>query len=905
MAPQGRQEKRDLRLELADRLIEKIEKGTARWQMPWAAGEFQPPINAVTGKPYRGVNYETLTTFSPDNSDPRWCTYKQAQEAGWQVRKGARGLPIEVWKQYEHKRTPEEIEAIRAARAQSTNPDMQGGDIADKETRWTVRHYTVFHASQIDGIPPLERPSPDRTVEGTPDERLVGLSKAMNIDVVHIGSKAFYRPSEDRVYLPPVEAFETAVGHDTTLLHELSHATGHESRLGRDLTGSFGSKKYALEELRAEMSAAMTAAALGIGFDPAAQSVEAGREEGNTAAYLAGWLKALPGKERRQILMETIKEAQAISDYLLDRTPEIERGAEITVNVADPSPELIQPNPEQQAWEKFRQTRDQLPERIDTLLEQTRAAAEKLDPEDEQGQIKLRKDFQAGIDEAFGIITEGPNRGADKHILALRNAGIHPNSIPESPDVLKYHEEVETQWERVSDFRHNLDAQLKAQLQERGKVILQALDDKVPGAEISKEREAVAVYWKHGIVAINENSPYLKQMLADIEQKNLPRMLGLIGHNSQNPASQEVFERMTGITLGKTQKERVAQLESWAGPEKVAKVQEAKKQLGADIARNRLAAAYKKLDGVRVQIDEPAHGGIVTVSGQDYLHIKVSHGTDHVYAEKQGATVAYRLRNLETNVTNGVNAKEFNEFAKATLAIAPDGDVRKALGHIGIHTPDKALSNFLRERQQVRHGEHPDYHGFGDTVANAEDFERKTVSQDRGQAQAWVREMREHSQIYSAVAGLSPDHIDAMARRMEGILTQEQQVIPEKALKAADAKSPMPDQERLSSILAAAETQTIAIDRPDGTQKTVAIRTYLDEGIKRGLTAIDPKAEPLAWVNPETGKRLLIRDENMAQVLRAAHAVHPDIRRAIQTVQPARLQIPGKAPQSPSLQEIE
>ena len=306
-------EKKDPRLELADRLIEQIEAGTASWQRPWEAGDVLAPVNAVTGKPYSGVNYQNLMMFSPDPSDSRWCTYKQAQEQGWQVRKGEHGIPIEKWSRYEHKRTEEEMGRLREQGAADPEPT---------EMRLGVRYYTVFHASQIDGIPPLER-APRPEIEGKPDDRLPKLAENMGLEVVHTGGRAFYRPSEDRVYMPPVERFERATGHDTTLLHELSHGTGHESRLNREIRNPFGSPKYAVEELRAEMSAAMTAASLGIGFDPASQDLEEGRELGNSAAYLASWLKALPEKERKQILMQTIKDAQGISDYLIERTPEL------------------------------------------------------------------------------------------------------------------------------------------------------------------------------------------------------------------------------------------------------------------------------------------------------------------------------------------------------------------------------------------------------------------------------------------------------------------------------------------------------------------------------------------------------------------------------------------------------
>ncbi|QFX96683.1 zincin-like metallopeptidase domain-containing protein [Acidithiobacillus thiooxidans] len=308
--------KQDMRLELADRLIEMMEKGTAHWQRPWVAGEVLAPVNAVTGKPYRGVNYENLMFFSPDPSDPRWCTYNQARDQGWQVREGASGLPLEVWKNYEHQRTEEEIQRLRDEGVES--PELT-------ERRMGVRYYTVFHASQIDGIPPLDRPLTGQEMEGKPDDRLPRLAETMGVELRYGGGRAFYRPSEDRVQMPPVETFERAAGHDSTLLHELSHATGHSSRMGRDLRNAFGSEKYAIEELRAEMSAAMTAATLGVGFDPDAQNLEEGREMGNSAAYLASWLRALPEKDRKKIVVDVIRDAQNMSEYLLERTPEVDR----------------------------------------------------------------------------------------------------------------------------------------------------------------------------------------------------------------------------------------------------------------------------------------------------------------------------------------------------------------------------------------------------------------------------------------------------------------------------------------------------------------------------------------------------------------------------------------------------
>lgn len=314
-------EKRDLRAELTERLLSQMETGTAFWQRPWEQGELEAPFNAVTGKPYRGVNSQNLMMFTPDPADNRWCTYKQAQEQGWQVKKGEHGTQIEKWTDYNRKLTDEEIRV-----QQEKGVD----DPETEERRMGVRYFTVFHASQIDGIPPRERPEPEVHLDNAVDDRLPKLAETMGVAVQHSGTRAFYRPSADMVNLPPLETFKTGRDHDTIFLHELSHATGGENRLNRDLTGVFGSDKYAKEELRAELSAAMTAMSLGLGFSPDAQGQEEGREVvsgvDNTAAYLTSWLKGLPEKDQKKELMAAISEAQKISDYLIERTPELEKG---------------------------------------------------------------------------------------------------------------------------------------------------------------------------------------------------------------------------------------------------------------------------------------------------------------------------------------------------------------------------------------------------------------------------------------------------------------------------------------------------------------------------------------------------------------------------------------------------
>ena len=87
---------RDHYQEVTDRIIAALEAGTPPWRRPWdpdKAGGPAMPRNAATGQRYRGINVLTLgmSALAFSSGDPRWATYKQAEDRGWQVRRGERG----------------------------------------------------------------------------------------------------------------------------------------------------------------------------------------------------------------------------------------------------------------------------------------------------------------------------------------------------------------------------------------------------------------------------------------------------------------------------------------------------------------------------------------------------------------------------------------------------------------------------------------------------------------------------------------------------------------------------------------------------------------------------------------------------------------------------------------------
>ncbi|HXQ25978.1 MAG TPA: zincin-like metallopeptidase domain-containing protein [Candidatus Acidoferrales bacterium] len=283
---------RDPMQEFADRIIAELEKGVKPWVRPWdadKAGGPQAPFNPVTGKRYHGINVLILgmDMRAFQSGDPRWMTYQQAHEKHWQVRKGEKSTTIFFSKPYE-------IE----------------DDEAD-EGRKTIRvlkHYAVFHASQIDGIPGYKAPTVEEAPWTRPEAADIILKNSGAV-VRTGGDRAFYSPATDHIQLPPESCFRGPPEFAATALHELAHWTGHPSRLNRDMVSRFGSAAYAMEELRAELASAFVAAELGIPTDIPQH-----------ASYIGNWIKPL--KEDKREIFRAAADAQRIVDMQLSFHPD-------------------------------------------------------------------------------------------------------------------------------------------------------------------------------------------------------------------------------------------------------------------------------------------------------------------------------------------------------------------------------------------------------------------------------------------------------------------------------------------------------------------------------------------------------------------------------------------------------
>lgn len=281
----------DVYTRVTNKIMEAIEAGSSegRWEMPWYVPEgLGYPVNAVTGEPYRGVNILSLWVESNlrGYSDSHWATYKQWQAVGKQVRKGEKAAVGVVWKPWEPKDGGTE-----------TATDGEG----ELRQKMFGRAFYLFNASQIEGYEPPSEPD----VQEVPRiESAETFFAALGADIRHGGAKAFYRPSEDYIQMPPFPAFRDPVAYYATLAHEATHWTGSSSRLDRDLKGRFGDESYAAEELIAELGAAFLSASLGLTPEP----------RPDHAVYVQSWLKVL--KNDTRAIFTASSHAQRAADFM-------------------------------------------------------------------------------------------------------------------------------------------------------------------------------------------------------------------------------------------------------------------------------------------------------------------------------------------------------------------------------------------------------------------------------------------------------------------------------------------------------------------------------------------------------------------------------------------------------------
>ena len=273
---------------ITNKIIAQLEaiEGNPQWNKPWF-NIGVAPYNAISKKAYRGINHIVLG--SNEYTCQAYATFKQWSEKDCKVRKGEKGHHVVLWKFNENENT----------------------ETGEKSTSVYTTSYCVFNVNQVEGdyareleSKPLRSLNTHEAIDHA-EQFITSYCKNELLKVKH-DDRAYYSHgiSGEHIGMPMLGQFKSPVEYYSTFIHEIGHSTGNAKRLNRDMTGGFGSKSYAFEELVAELTAAMLCGELGITNAP--------RED--HAHYLKSWLRAL--KDDKKLIFSAASKAQRACDYI-------------------------------------------------------------------------------------------------------------------------------------------------------------------------------------------------------------------------------------------------------------------------------------------------------------------------------------------------------------------------------------------------------------------------------------------------------------------------------------------------------------------------------------------------------------------------------------------------------------
>jgi len=267
---------------VTDKIIEHLDQGKIPWQKPWRS-KSERPKNAATGRRYRGIN--ALICSVSGYTDANWFTLKQLGNLGLELKEDQKYTPIVFWNWIEKKKEGGPLERIPF-----------------------TKFYKCFNRQQVKGAEalwPKEDTKPDEEWEANADLLVKSYQERGGPKIEHGMSQASYSPSKDMVKMPSRSDFISPEEYWSATFHEMTHSTGHESRLKRTegMKTVFGDHGYSKEELVAEVGSCFLMADFGVE-----------KHIKNSAAYIQGWLEVLKGD--RKILMQAAQQAEKSCDYI-------------------------------------------------------------------------------------------------------------------------------------------------------------------------------------------------------------------------------------------------------------------------------------------------------------------------------------------------------------------------------------------------------------------------------------------------------------------------------------------------------------------------------------------------------------------------------------------------------------
>ncbi len=285
------------------RILQKMAEGDIPWRKPWRPSganitkiDYEKfAFNRVTQKIYSTLNQYLL------NKPGEYASFKQWEELGGHVKKGAKAEIVVFWKWID--------------KTEKTTDD-DGNEITKLVHIPFLKYNRIFHISDVEGVEPLRfdkiKDSDDKKTFAeiaTAENIINDYTTTEDIPLYYDGNRAFYAPKSDSITIP--ERFKFGKNGNefySTVFHEMAHSTGHKTRLDRFNDGNayFGSEEYSKEELVAEISASAIMATL---------DIETEKTFTNSTAYLQSWIKALQNDKKMFVIAS--QQADKAVSYIL------------------------------------------------------------------------------------------------------------------------------------------------------------------------------------------------------------------------------------------------------------------------------------------------------------------------------------------------------------------------------------------------------------------------------------------------------------------------------------------------------------------------------------------------------------------------------------------------------------
>lgn len=288
--------KADIKQIIIDKVITLIEKNK---KLPWIKPWYMPEgMNLYEGTKYRGIN-SWITSMGPS---PFFLTTRIIHDFGIKIIEGSLSYPI-TWYQpnyYLDKTRYDEMGYKKLSKSKQQQC---------KFIPW-LKYNNVFNLMDLvpESLPNIiKKRQHKHTISNyNPKIDTAECLIEKNNPAIKKSGKAFYRPIDDFIGMPPRETFTNSESYYTTMFHEMAHWTGAKSRLNREgITNLdlFNTHQYSIEELVAEFSASQLAYNMGI---------ETTMD--NSTAYIAGWVSQL--KNDPDMLFTASKKAEKVIEFL-------------------------------------------------------------------------------------------------------------------------------------------------------------------------------------------------------------------------------------------------------------------------------------------------------------------------------------------------------------------------------------------------------------------------------------------------------------------------------------------------------------------------------------------------------------------------------------------------------------